>query len=170
MIKDFIYDLRAIKYKCIQAYFHFQLEDAQRLTDEGKGEVCVRNVDYISNAVLEIKETIEKNHNTYEEMVKLSKSNPFIPQYYNVIGVIVKKHFAVNEGWIPSLLTIEVLRLFKEKGYKDFEHIDFQKLSDEYEKFHDKKKGSIPLHFKCAEEIVKSIDRKKLFSKKRKKK
>ena len=37
----FIYDIRFLKYRFVQAYFHFQLIQAQKLTDEGKGRVCV---------------------------------------------------------------------------------------------------------------------------------
>lgn len=167
MIANFIYDLRALKYRCVQAYFHFQLQEAQKDTEMGKGKVCVRDEDLIKNAVIKIKNRFEDNNNTYEDILKLAKQNPFIIHYYNVIGKIVKKHFAVGIGWIPSFLTVEVLRQFQEKGYSDFIDFDLIGLLAEYEKFEDKKSSNIITHYKCAEEIVKSISEKKVFKKKR---
>lgn len=169
-INNFIYDIRSLKYRCVQAYFHFQLEEAQKLTEEGKGDVCVRDEDFISSQIKEIKSRMEQNNNTYENILKLAKTNSFIIPYYNVIGQIVKKHFSVGIGWIPSFLAVEVLRLFSEKGYQDFKDIDFLKLMKEYELFEDKKKSNLIIHFKCAAEIVGSISNKKVFKKKRIKK
>lgn len=169
-INNFIYDIRALKYRCVQSYFHLQLEEAQKLAEEGKGDVCVRDEDFIRSQIKEIKLRIEQNHNTYEDILKIVKTNPLIIPYYNVIGQIVKKHFSVGVRWIPSFLTIEVLRLFSEKGYQDFKDIDFLQLMKEYELFEDKKKSNLITHFKCAAEIVESISNKKVFKKKRKKK
>lgn len=169
-INNFIYDIRALKYRCVQAYFHFQLEEAQKMTDEGRGDVCTRDEDFIRSQIKEIKLKIEQNHNTNEDILKLVKTNPLIIPYYNVIGQIVKKHFSVGVRWIPSFLTIEVLRLFSEKGYQDFKDIDFLQLMKEYELFEDKKKSNLITHFKCAAEIVESISNKKVFKKKKKKK
>jgi len=168
MLKDFIYDIRALKYRCVQSYFHFQLEEAQKMTEEGKGDLCVRDEQLIKSTLMDIKNRFEENNNTYENMLVLAKLNPIVAPYYNVIGQIVKKHFASGEGWIPSFLAVEVLRQFQEKGYSDFNDIDLVKLLEEYEKFEDKKKGSLGVHYKCAEEIVKSISAKKVFKKKRK--
>jgi hypothetical protein len=167
-INPFIYDLRALKFRCIQAYFHFQLEEAQKETDKGKGKVCSLNYDKVKDCLIDIKSRIENNKNTYEDIKNYAKINPIIALYYNVIGKIVKKYFSLNNGWIPSFLTLEVLRIFTEKGYKDFADIDFLDLQGEFQMFKDKEKGLLSKHYECAAEIVKSIENKKAFRRKRK--
>ena len=56
-----------------------------------------------------------------------------------------------------------------EKNYNLFPDIDFLKLQEEFQKFEKRKDSNLPLHFKCAEEIFSSIEKKKVFKKKRKK-
>jgi hypothetical protein len=168
-MNPFIYDLRYLKYRFIQAYFHFQLLEAQRLTDNGQGIECVTDASIIGDAINKIMIIIDKNNNTYEEIVKVIKFNPYMREYYNVIGDTVKKHFKINQGWIPSFLAIEVLRHFDDKGYKDFKDIDFVALQAYYEKHEDRKNHQLPLHYKCAEDIYNSIMKKRIFKKKRKK-
>lgn len=166
----FIFDLRRVKFECIQAYFHFQLLEAQKMTDEGNGRICTTETahDDLRALLKDIVATIEKNGNTYEDMKVKSKFAPFIGAYYNVTGEVVKKHFKAGAGWIPSFLTLEVLRQFAEKGYKDFEHVDFMSAMALYEDNDFRKSNNLITHYKCAEEIVKTIDEKKVFKKKRK--
>lgn len=163
----FIYDIRFLKYRFVQAYFHFQLIQAQRLTDEGKGRVCVVEENVVAKAIQGIKDIIEEKNNTYEDM-KILIINPLFRSYYNTIGDTVKKHFKVNMGWIPSFLAIEVLRIFQERGYTDFKEIDFMALQEYYQRHEDRKENDIALHYKCAEDIYKSIMNKKIFKKKKK--
>ncbi len=168
-INNFIYDIRILKYKCILAYFHFQLEEAQRMTDEGKGESCVRDVDYVQENIFKIKDRIEEKNCTYKDMVLQIKVNPFLIPYYNTIGRTVKKYFSVDVPWIPSFLMVEVLRLFAEKNYNLFPDIDFLKLQAEFQKYEKRKDSNLPLHYKCAEDIFLSLEKKRVFKKKRKK-
>ncbi|MDX9744477.1 MAG: hypothetical protein RBT59_11700 [Arcobacteraceae bacterium] len=65
-MNPFIYDLRYLKYRFIQAYFHFQLLEAQRLTDEGQGIECVTDASIIGDAINKIMIIIDKNNNTFE--------------------------------------------------------------------------------------------------------
>lgn len=167
-INNFIYDIRILKYKCILAYFHVQLEEAQRMTDEGKGENCVRDLDLIKESISLIKKRIEESKCTYDDMVLQIRSNPFLIPYYNTIGQTVAKHFTVEKPWIPSFLMLEVLRLFSEKNYNIFPDIDFLSLQKEFEIFENKKNSILPLHYKCAEDIFLSLEKKKVFKKKRK--
>lgn len=169
-IKNFIYDIRILKYKCILTYFHLQLIEAEKMTEEGKGEICVKNVDYVRTSILQIKEIMEETKCTYHEMVLQMKANPFLIPYYNTIGGTVRKHFSVTDPWIPSFLMIEVLRLFSEKNYNFFPNIDFLKLQEEFQRYENRKESNLPLHYKCAYEIFQSIDKKKVFSKKNKNK
>lgn len=172
-MNNFIYDIRMLKYKCILAYFHFQLEEAQRLTDEGKGESCVRDVDYIQASIFQIKDRIEELKCTYNDMVLQIRANPFLIPYYNTIGATVKKYFSVETPWIPSFLMIEVLRLFAEKNYNLFpepDDMDFLKLQAEFQRYENRKDSNLPLHYKCAEDIFLSIEKKKVFKKKKRNK
>lgn len=168
-INNFIYDIRILKYKCILAYFHFQLEEAQKMNDEGKGENCVRDVDYVQENIFKIKEIIEEKNCTYKDMILQIRANPFLIPYYNTIGTTVKKYFSVDTPWIPSFLMIEVLRLFSEKNYNIFPGINFLDLQEKFEKYENRKNSNLPLHYRCAEEIFNSINEKKIFKKKRKK-
>jgi hypothetical protein len=165
----FIYDLRTYKYKFIQAYFHFQLVQAERLTNEGKGRPCVIEEDIVASSVQRIRKIIENNNNTYEDVMKTIKFNPLMSEYYNIIGNTVKKHFTIGKGWIPSFLAIEVLRIFDEKGYTTFKEIDFVLLQGYYQKHDDRKENDLILHYKCAEDIYNSIMTKKIFKKKKRK-
>ena len=165
----FIYDIRAYKYKFIQAYFHFQLLQAERLTMEGKGRPCAIEEDIVASSVQKIRKIIEDNNNTYEDVMKTIKYNPPMREYYNIIGDTVKKHFTIRKGWIPSFLTIEVSRIFDEKGYTDFKEIDFVSLQGYYQKHEDRKENDLALHYKCAEDIYNSIMAKKIFRKKKRK-
>ena len=165
----FIYDIRFLKYRFVQAYFHLQLLEAQRMTDEGKGKECATNTDMIGDVIGKIVQKIEDNKNTYEDITNIVKFNPPMREYYNIIGATVKKHFKEGQGWIPSFLTIEVLRLFDEKGYMDFKEIDFLKLQEYYQKHKSRKESNLPLHYKCAEDIYNSIMAKKIFRKKKRK-
>lgn len=166
-VNPFIFDMRRLKFDCIQAYFHFQLENAEKQSKESTSKVCTRNYEEVRNNLLGIKEIIEKNGNTYEKMEQQLKRTPFLAAYYNVTGEIVKKHFNNGKGWIPSFLALEVFRQFTEKGYKDFKEVDFLALQGEYEAFKDKEKGILAEHYACAEEIVKSIENKKVFKRKK---
>lgn len=168
-MNPFIYDLRTYKYKFIQAYFHFQLLQAERLKNEGKGKLCVIEEDIVATSVQKIIKIIEDNNNTYEDVIKTIKYNPPMREYYNVIGNTVKKHFTVGKGWIPSFLAIEVLRIFDEKGYTTFKEIDFLTLQGYYQKHENRKENDLITHYKCAEDIYNSIMDKKIFRKKRKK-
>ena len=190
-VNPFIFDMRRLKFDCIQAYFHFQLENAEKQSKESTSKVCTRNYEEVRNNLLGIKEIIEKNGNTYEKMEQQLKRTPFLAAYYNVTGEIVKKYFnqkiilkredyptltdeefeeeqdKYKKGWIPSFLALEVFRQFTEKGYKDFKEVDFLALQGEYEAFKDKGKGVLAEHYACAEEIVKSIENKKVFKRKK---
>lgn len=168
-MNPFIYDLRLLKYRFIQAYFHLQLLEAQKQTDEGIGVVCVVEQSIVKKEILNIKNIIEKNNNTYEEIDKVIRFNPWMGEYYDVIGIIVHKYFPPSKNWIPSFLAIEVLRHFDDKGYEDFKDIDFVALQAYYQNHEDRKNHQLPLHYKCAEDIYNSIMKKKIFKKKRKK-
>ena len=122
----------------------------------------------VAKAIQGIKDIIEEKNNTYEDM-KILITNPLFRSYYNTIGDTVKKHFTIGKGWIPSFLTIEVLRIFDEKGYTDFKEIDFVSLQGYYQKHEDRKENDLALHYKCAEDIYNSIMAKKIFRKKKRK-
>lgn len=169
-MNNFIYDIRVLKYKCILAYFHRQLEEAEKMTNEGKGETCVKDIEYVRSSIFEIKDKIEELKCTYKDMALQIKSNPFLIPYYNTIGATIKKHFPVNAPWVPAFLMLEVLRLFAEKNYKIFPEMDFIKLQEQFQRHENRKDSNLPLHYKCAEDIFLSIEKKKLFKKKRMKK
>lgn len=59
-INNFIYDIRILKYKCILAYFHVQLEDAELVTNQGEGQRCVRNEEFVKENVTKIKKKLKK--------------------------------------------------------------------------------------------------------------
>lgn len=166
-INNFIYDIRILKYKCILAYFHVQLEDAELVTNQGEGQRCVRNEEFVKENVTKIKKRIEEVNCTYNDLIPQIKLNPFLIPYYNTIGATVKKHFTVKNPWVPAFLMLEVFRLFSEKKYNIFPDINFENLQAEFELFEDRKSSQLPLHYKCAEDIFLSIDKKRVFKKKR---
>ena len=165
----FIYDIRTYKYRLVQAYFHFQLVQAQKLTEEGKGRVCVMEEDIVAESVHKIKNIIEEKNNTYSDISNILRANPPFRDYYKTIGDTVKKYFKLGQGWIPSFLCIEVLRIFDEKGYLDFNEIDFVSLQGYYQKHEDRRDNDLVTHYRCAEDIYNTIMAKKIFRKKRKK-
>lgn len=172
-LNNFIYDIRTLKYKCILAYFHRQLEEAEKMTNEGKGEICVKDIEYVRSSISKIKIRMEELKCTDKDMALQIRANPFLIPYYNTIGQTVKKHFPVQTPWIPSFLMIEVLRLFTEKNYNLFpesDDMDFVKLQHEFQRHENRKDSNLPLHYKCAEDIFLSIEKKKVFKKKKRNK
>ncbi|MDX9743472.1 MAG: hypothetical protein RBT59_06605, partial [Arcobacteraceae bacterium] len=159
-----------LKYKCILTYFHLQLVEAEKMTAEGRGEICVKDIEYVRSSILQIKEKLDEIKCSYCEMVLQMRVNPFLIPYYNTIGATVKKYFGEEEPWVPSFLMLEVLRLFSEKNYNFFPEVDFMKLQEEFQRYENRKDSNLPLHYKCAEEIFLSIEKKKVFKKKRRSK
>lgn len=168
-IENFIYDLRYLKYRCVQAYLHTILKDAEEAMKKGITTECTRDTEKVRIAIINIVNIIEEQGNTYNSVELVARSNPMIIPYYNVSKQIVNKYFKPNDEYIPALLTLEVLRLFTEKGYSDFKDIDFVDLQGEFQMVKDRKANKVPLHMKCAEELFNSVMNKKVFKKKRKK-
>ena len=92
-INNFIYDIRIFKYHCVLAFFHGELEEAEKLTEEGKGEICVKDIEYVRSSMIQIKNKMEELKCTDKDMALQLRANPFLLQYYNTIGAIVRKHF-----------------------------------------------------------------------------
>lgn len=168
-IANFIYDLRYLKYRCIQAYLHTILKEAEAAVDKGITTECTRNTEFVKKTIYKIIEIIEFHGNTFSAIELVAQSNPMIIPYYNVSKQIVNKYFKVNDEYIPALLTLEVLRLFSERGYKEFKDIDFLSAQTEFQKAENRKENKVPLHMKCAEELFNSILSKKVFKKKKRK-
>lgn len=168
-INNFIYDIRIFKYHCVLAFFHGELEEAEKLTEEGKGEICVKDIEYVRSSMIQIKNKMEELKCTDKDMALQLRANPFLLQYYNTIGATVRKHFPLQTAWIPSFLMIEVLRLYSEKNYNFFPEIDFLRLQTEFQRYENRKESNLPLHYKCAEDIFLSLEKKRVFKKKRKK-
>lgn len=168
-IANFIYDLRYLKYRCVQAYLHTLSMDAERAKEKGITSECARNAEIVKENIIKIVNIIESHGNTYEAIELVARSNPMIIPYYNVSKEIVHKYFKPKEEYIPALLTLEVLRLFTEKGYTEFKDIDFLSAQTEFQKAENRKENKVPLHMKCAEELFNSILSKKVFKKKKRK-
>ncbi|WP_418179736.1 hypothetical protein ACNSOO_04535 [Aliarcobacter lanthieri] len=168
---NFIYDIRLEKYNCIKAWINLQLEIAEEDYNQNKGEECTRNSELLRTTMNGINKRIVEQGNSQERLEKKAKTNPFLAPYYNTISVTVKKFFKVGDGWIPSYIALCLLQIYKEKGYKDFEDIDF-KILKSYFRIPDNgertAKNKLFLHLKCAKAIIKNIDEKRVFRKNKK--
>jgi len=166
-INEVIFDATALKFRCVQAYLHQALIKAEEDEQKGMGIVCVRNSPLVKENLKKICTIIEQEKNTFEDIEKASKSCLFFIPYYNSISKIVKKHFTEKSSWVPGFLALETLRLFTSIGYKTFEEIDFLSLQAEYH-YADKdivKQSSLRIHYKCAEDIIVSINKVKAIRK-----
>jgi len=164
MIQNMILNPKKSKFEAVQAYFSLQLIKA----DVQNGDVCVQDVEFVRDTMHKIVDIIKENNNTHKAVYTRSLSLPFLSDYYNSVGDIVGKHFKVGDGWIPAFLALEVFRQFTEKGYKDFEDIDFLKLLAQFEKGMGKGKNEVSRHYKCANEIVDTLTKKRVLKKYRK--
>ncbi|MCT7643877.1 hypothetical protein [Aliarcobacter butzleri] len=169
---NFIYDIRQEKYNCIKAWINLQLEMAEEDYKQNKGEECTRDSAYLRTVMEKINKRIVEQGNGQNKLEQKAKFNPFLAPYYNQISITVKKFFKIGDGWIPSYVALCLLQLYKEKGYKDFEDIDFRNLKAYYRLYDvddDRTaKNNLFLHLKCAKTIVKKMDEKRVFNKKTK--
>lgn len=163
---NFFLDVKAVKYRCVKAYLDIQLEGAE---DQRKdGEIIVEDPEYMRNVFLDIRKKFKDSKCTYDDIARFAKISPYYFYYYNQINKVIKKHFAIGDGYIPAFLVLETLRLYKEKGYKDFEYLEIEKLQSMFESFslNDKEhRAVINKHYACAYDLVNKITDYKMFKK-----
>lgn len=173
MINNLFSSVSNMKYTCVKAYLHKQLIALEE--NSNNSEITTVNTDYVRERILEIANRFKNTKCTFENLKFLSNKFPIYNIYYTQIGKIVNSHFKVDNAYIPSFLTLEVLSQYKQKGYKDFEDFDFLDLQSNFEKYLASDKDHRELlkkHYECAYDIVNSLEhtQKAIFSKKKKKK
>ena len=95
----------------------------------------------------------------YKRGYKKESSNcKHIKKYFENINNTHNKYIKKGDGYIPAFLVLELLSIYTQKGFKEFEKIDFIKYQGYYESYKEKVKGLIPKHFLTAAEIVKNLD------------
>lgn len=151
-----IIDMQKMKYECVLAYCHEELLEAEKISALGGGQSCAINEKNVRRIMKYISKKIEALNCTKKQMKNKALVLP-IAKYYNEISKIHDRLFKKNDHYIPSLLVLELLRLYSEKGYSDFSKINFLKYQGCFESFRNEK-GLIPKHFKTAENIVKGLD------------
>ena len=162
IITNLIIDAKRTKFDCVQAYFHDQL---LFVTEDKNGKLCVKNEAITKELTSQVMSIIEEQNNTRDYMKARSIREPFIADYYNSIGGIIAKYFKIGEGWIPAFLAIEVFRQFTERGYSTFKDVDLMALLSEFERGIEKGANDASKHYRCANEIVDSLTKKKVFKK-----
>ena len=151
-----ILDMRRMKYECVLAYCHEELTEANRIFASGGGTICTINEKNSRRITKYICRKIESLKCTKDDVQKKALVIP-IKKYYNSISKFHDRFFKAKDSYIPAMLVLELLRLYSEKGYKDFAKIDFLKYESYFEKFKNEK-GLLPKHFKTAEAIVQGLD------------
>ena len=155
-----IIDMRKMKYECVLAYCHEELTEANKIFASGGGTICTINERNARRMMKYICRKIESLKCTKADIQKKALVLP-IKKYYNSISKFHDKFFKAKDSYIPAMLVLELLRLYSEKGYKEFAKIDFLKYESYFEKFKNEK-GLLPKHFKTAEAIVQGLDKVKL--------
>lgn len=155
-----IIDMRRMKYECVLAYCHEELIEANKIFASGGGIVCTTNTRSARRMMKYICIKIESLKCTKADIQKKALVIP-IKRYYNSISKFHDKFFKAKDSYIPAMLVLELLRLYSEKGYKEFAKIDFLKYESYFENFKNEK-GLLPKHFKTAEAIVLGLDKVKL--------
>lgn len=102
-INNFIYDIRIFKYHCVLAFFHGELEEAEKLTEEGKGEICVKDIEYVRSSMIQIKNKMEELKCTDKDMALQLRAYLF---YYSIT--------------IQLELLLENIFHFKQLGFHPF--------------------------------------------------
>lgn len=160
-------DIRSLKYRAVQVYLNEHLEDAIKQSEANNGKSCTIDDNYVISQFKIIKSRFEANNNT----IKLAKANPFVGEYVNLLNDLDRKYLKAGEPYIPSLLVIGLLDLYKQNGYKDFDDIDFVELLSYYEKIdkEDRKINRISLHLSLALKQKDSLDKFSVYKKLKKK-
>ena len=155
-----------LKWRCLQAWCLSELQTAEEMVQKGKGQKVFNEEleKEIKKVLIEVADEIKTNGNTKHILKILSQRNPRISFYYNEISKVVDRYFKINEEWIASFFVLNVLSEYKIRGHKGFESFDLLGLLAEFEKSVEK---DLKLkHFKCAVDLIESMDRVKFSFKK----
>lgn len=167
MTLPILLDGRKLKFECLKAWCLVQLEEAERMTKEGKGIECINtnitDKSEVALACFDIVQRIKSSGATTHNLGIISRRVPSVKLYYATIKDTVKKHFKINETWIPALLCLSILQEYTIRGYRDFQDIEFNKYLSAFES----KENQSSKHYKCAYEIIENLTKVK-YGKRRK--
>lgn len=154
----FILNFSRLKYETVLAYCHNELIFAQKSYEKGEGVKCIEEDEQVRSVLEDIVKKIETLKCTKEDIRKKAQTVNILKKYFENINNTHNKYIKKGDGYIPAFLVLELLSIYTQKGFKEFEKIDFIKYQGYYESYKEKVKGLIPKHFLTAAEIVKNLD------------
>ena len=133
-----------LKYEAILAYCHLELRFAEKSFNKGEGKKCAINERKLRRILKYICSKIEH--------LKCTK------KYYDEVDTVSRKYFKKGDEYIPAMLVLELLSIYKEKGFKDFSKIDFSHYQANFEAYPYKIPKLIPKHFEASMQIANRLD------------
>lgn len=154
----FFMNTSRLKYEAILAYCHLELRFAEKSFNKGEGKKCAINERKLRRILKYICSKIEHLKCTKNDIKNKSIRFPALKKYYDEVDTVSRKYFKKGDEYIPAMLVLELLSIYKEKGFKDFSKIDFSHYQANFEAYPYKIPKLIPKHFEASMQIANRLD------------